>query len=703
MIKKLWIEGGSRTGKTSKLVNWVQEWMIDHHEPLTSLGKLEQIRQSSTKILCLVANDDTKQILSDRLIHHLSKGTEENIKVTVKTPLGWFKDEVSLFYPLICDGLGIKTYFPCILRPETEQFLATELWKPRLSPEICAVLGVTEYRLVRTTLDLLQLAASSGMQITDIPDRLITGFGQLPNHQNLVPIYNLMGQLLQQWKDWCLHRGLLTYGLINDLYWQCLLPNSIYQSQLLTRYQCLIGDDVDDYPAIALHLAKFFLTHDLPAAFSYNLDGSIKLGLSADPHCLYQLKQDCERWETLPRSTPPIVTTATTLTTHPISNDFIDELVGMVLSSQEWIDLPPNIQTIKSTTRGELLTKVTTEIIEAVKSGNIHPEDIAIITPGTDAIARHTLTNIFTQHQIPLTVINEQRPLNTSPLIGSLLTLFSFVYPDLGKLINNNQVSQMLTVLSMTHPYPNYIIDPLRAGLIADHCYLPHISCPQLLPLTHFPRWDRIGLIAKNSYEDICSWIELQREQSPEPIILLMRAIAKFFPDKLQLPYAETNAIRELLETANHYWEVQNRLRQTNSGIIEPIIAQFIQLLTQGTIAANPYPLPTITELSRGITLANIYQYRSLKTHHRWQFWLDVGSSFWSQSSLGMLYGSMLFWHDQQGKTWTSQDSHDLDQQKLGQIMRDLLNRVDQKLYLCHSDLAINGQLQTGILLTLLR
>jgi hypothetical protein len=68
-----------------------------------------------------------------------------------------------------------------------------------------------------------------------------------------------------------------------------------------------------------------------------------------------------------------------------------------------------------------------------------------------------------------------------------------------------------------------------------------------------------------------------------------------------------------------------------------------------------------------------------------------------------MLYGSMLFWHDQQGKTWTSQDSHDLDQQKLGQIMRDLLNRVDQKLYLCHSDLAINGQLQTGILLTLLR
>jgi len=44
--------------------------------------------------------------------------------------------------------------------------------------------------------------------------------------------------------------GLLTHG-ITEIYWQHLLPDPNYQRHLATRYQLVLADDVDDYPAIA--------------------------------------------------------------------------------------------------------------------------------------------------------------------------------------------------------------------------------------------------------------------------------------------------------------------------------------------------------------------------------------------------------------------------------------------------------------------
>ena len=58
-----------------------------------------------------------------------------------------------------------------------------------------------------------------------------------------------MGELLLLWRKWCLERGLLTYGLIYELYWRYLLPNPKYQQHLTNRYQAVFADDVDDYPS----------------------------------------------------------------------------------------------------------------------------------------------------------------------------------------------------------------------------------------------------------------------------------------------------------------------------------------------------------------------------------------------------------------------------------------------------------------------
>ncbi|NJL45470.1 MAG: hypothetical protein HC922_06495 [Leptolyngbyaceae cyanobacterium SM2_3_12] len=43
------------------------------------------------------------------------------------------------------------------------------------------------------------------------------------------------------WRDWCLDRSLLTYGVMTELYWRHLLPQPLYQEKLLARYGGVCG------------------------------------------------------------------------------------------------------------------------------------------------------------------------------------------------------------------------------------------------------------------------------------------------------------------------------------------------------------------------------------------------------------------------------------------------------------------------------
>ncbi|MCP2732382.1 recombinase family protein, partial [Symplocastrum sp. BBK-W-15] len=277
-------------------------------------------------------------------------------------------------------------------------------------------------------------------------------------------------------------------------------------------------------------------------------------------------------------------------------------------------------------------------------------------------------------------------------------------------------------------------IAPVRACLLADYCYAPDLEHPRLLPVETFPRWDRLGNRATNAYTEILQWVEVQREQQqqrliPSCVVILDRAIQKFLWNGSNLPYEQLAALRELMETAQHYWEVDGRLRQIpqevgrgeGGGVGENMahysrigrrkddppqttIARFIQLLRCGTITANPYPLRRLpTGAKNGVTLATIFQYRARRGCHRWHFWLDAGSPLWLSGGAATLFGATLFLQDWSGRPWTEADKIEADEERLQRILRDLLGRVNERVFLCHSELAVNGTEQTGPLLTLVQ
>ncbi|MEH2369200.1 recombinase family protein [Nostoc sp.] len=716
----VWIVGTSRSGKTARLVEQFCNWVVSEKQYTESFytkktgrkktGDVPEflyLKQTEPGVLVLAANDDNRRELGDIIV----TSTLGKYPVRAKTPLGFFQDEVILFWPLLINSLNLKAQFPVRLRPETEQELATKLWRPQLDEEILRLAGVNESRLVRRILDLLQLAAYSGIPCEDIAQILAKGLGE--NTTTLEPEF--LASLLLDWRNWCLERGLLTYGIITELYSQHLLSDRNYQQHLTKRYQAVLADDVDDYPSVARLLFELLLDRGAVGAFSYNPDGAVRLGLGADPNYLEGLAERC-RVEIL-NGPPP----------ESLSEQLTKQMVELVTEPMILLSLPKTVYSIQTTSRAQLLRQTAEEIADAIQSQQVQPEEVAIIAPGLDAIARYTLVEILVKQNIPVESLNDQRPLISSPVIRALLTMLALVYPGLGRLVDRDAVAEMLVVLSRKQQPPENFtdainrvsttdamnrvstnIDPVRAGLIADYCFVPHPDRPNLLPVSVFERWDRIGYAATTAYNQILEWLEQQRSQQelrliPSPISLLDRAIQRFLWNGSNLPYEQLAALRELLETAQHYWEIDTRLRQIAPVETTPhtTIIEFIQLLRRGTITANAYPVRPIGGARKAVTLATIFQYRSSRRSHQWHFWLDAGSPLWAKGGAATLFGAPFFLRDRLGEPWTAEDEKLAEEQRLQRILTDLLSRVSERVYLCHSDLAVNGQEQLGPLLPL--
>ncbi|BAZ39470.1 hypothetical protein NIES4101_54230 [Calothrix sp. NIES-4101] len=705
-LDSLWIVGPSRCGKTTRLVEQFCIWVQDANRSqdlfytINSVGSSNSfiprrvfLHPNNPGVLLFAANSDNQRELNDKIM----TSTQGKYPIRVKTSLGFFQDEVVLYFPLLVKLLNLKAQFPVRLRPETEQELATKLWKNYLTDDILRRAGVNEYRLVRRILDLLQLAALSGTACEEISNVLATALQQESN-SHLEP--NFLADLLLEWRNWCLQRGFLSYGIITELYSQYLLPNPSYQQRLVQRYQAILADDVGDYPAIARNLFEVLLDQGAVGAFSYNPDGVVRLGLGADPKYLEGLAARCE------------VETLTQRHVKSLGDVLATPIIELITEPMTLLSLPDTVQSMETMSRALLLRQTAEMIVKAVKEQQVEPKDIVIIAPGLDAIARYSLVEILSKQNISLYSLNDQRPLIASPIVRALLTLVALVYPGLGRWVDRDAVAEMLVVLSRGNlPREGDVhIDPVRAGIIADYCFVPHPEQPDLLAANAFERWDRLGFAATTAYGDILQWIQEKRSRVaarllPSPISLIYTAIEKFFLNGSILPYDHLAELRELLETAQHYWEIDTRLRPQEIGkeaeLSQSTIAEFIQLLRRGTVSANPYPMRPLGVAANAVTLATIFQYRASRKSHKWHFWLDISSPLWAKGGAATLFGANIFLRDRLGQPWTAADETIAEHQRIKRILADLLARVSERLYLCHSELAVNGQEQLGPLLPL--
>lgn len=704
-MASFWVSGPTRSGKTQQLITFAQNTGAAQRQPF----------------IVFAANGDNRILLASRLANELSDRTA----TVTTTPAGFIQDEVILFWPLLVQSMGLKAQFPLKLRPENEQTLATQLWRPRLDDGTLQVDGWREQRMVRRSLDFLQLAAQGCVPLENISARLKAGISG-----TLAPasLWDTVGAALSEWYSWCLARGLLTYGIMSALYWRHLLPIKEYQAQLLDRFSGLLADDIDEYPRIVHPLFTIFLEAKRPCLFTFNPQGKIRLGLGADPDALRPLANQCQTLElAIPQK----------------------ESLGLYGNRfAEWVedplampDLPEQVSLIQETSRGHMLRTTAEVIARAIETKQAKPHEIAVIGPGLDSIGRYSLIEILGSRGITIESLNDQRPLISSPMVRSLLSLLALIYPGLGRLVDRDAIAEMLVVLSqslsVTHlsgvsaesvksstlsPQPTapaatpwfdlVAIDPVRAELIADTCFVPSVENPHLLPAETFDRWDRLGHQAVSAYSRLLKWIDDQKQLrrqrlTSSPVITIDRIVQDFLWRGNHLPYDQLATLRELMETAQYFWEVESRVRlyappadKSHPDKSDSDVGRFIQLLQKGTVSANPYPVKPLSTERQGVTLSTIYQYRAQRLSHRWQFWLDASSPLWGMSS-GEMFGAPIFQQSWPGRPITLAETEAANEAQLSRTLRDLLGRAQERIFLCHSDLALTGQEQMGPLLSL--
>jgi hypothetical protein len=693
----VWISGSAQTGKTTALIEQLLHWLtVPPAEP----------PPPSASILAFAPNSDNRSILHQRILQR----TQGQGAITTTTPLAFFENELLLFWPLILEAYSLKGYFPVRLRPETEQVLAMALWGDAAITTLQEWEPATPDRWVRRVLDAIQLSAFAGIRLEFMGVRLQTLCQSLEFPAIAAPYIQT---LALEWQHWCLERGLLTYGLITDLYWRSLLPHPVYQANLRQRFWAIAADDLDNYPAVAGQLFTTLMDFGYPGAFTYDPLGGTRLGLGADPDALKDLAHGCPHKLEL-RSPRGLDTPSPAL----------QELFQTLTLQQDCYSL-------RAITRIQMLQEVAQGVISAIQAGEVLAADIALIAPGLDSLARHTVQNLLNQAGIAVESLRDQRPLQTDAMVRALLTLLALLYPNLGHLLNKEHIAEMLVTLTTADNVQSNAhrgrIDPVRAGLLADYCFRPHPQTPELLPVETFPRWDRLGYVTTQAYTQLCQWIQRQKTQTQglsenavhaslrpkgaayltlNPVYVLDRAIQTFLMTQ-PLAVDQLAVLREFMETAQHFWDVNGRLRQIEGP--EPTlgnpVAEFIQLLRRGVITANPYPVDRSLAKRDAVTLSTTYQYLNAHLSHRWQFWLDAGSPLWMSTGTVPLWGAAVFLQhpeslpDRSDRFANFLDPLSSTQTRLTHALQSLSARAQERIYFCHSDLAANGQAQFGLLL----
>jgi hypothetical protein len=181
------------------------------------------------------------------------------------------------------------------------------------------------------------------------------------------------------------------------------------------------------------------------------LMAAARLGLGADPAYWQELESVVETIEDLPEPTDSIADPAL----QPILELVVDPNVTAASFSattygEEGLrNRSIAIETIsRATLLRECAETIATAINTAIVTNRVKPNEIAIIAPGLDNIAEYALREILSKKNIPFMPLNPQKPIINNPQVRSLLTLLTLVYPNLGRLVNRDQVAEMLVVLS---------------------------------------------------------------------------------------------------------------------------------------------------------------------------------------------------------------------------------------------------------------
>ncbi|MFZ5856095.1 MAG: hypothetical protein ACOYZ6_04630 [Chloroflexota bacterium] len=655
-------------------------------------GKTTAAVQRSLQLLTLGAPAESVLILTPQ--RTLQTPYEQAIlaagfaggQVTFATIGGLARRMCELFWPLISDRAGFKNpdQPPIFLTLETAQYYMAHLVRPKLDEGYFESVTIDRNRLYSQIIDNLNKSAIVGFDYREIAERLSAAWTGDPAQRR---VHADAQACATMFREYCLENNLLDFSLQFDIFANLLWPEPMVRDHLTRVYRHLIYDNVEEDGPRAHDIIRDWSADFQSALFIYDEGAGYRYFLGGDPNSGETLSAVCDEViemndsfvmsEYVEGLSNSLNTAITKLPTDGIHGTFEIE---DILAKRYY---------------PELLDSIVAQTAHLLSDSLLSPSDIVILAPYISDSLRFSIAHRLEQAGIPWRSHRPSRSLRDEPASQALLTLAALAHPDWNLRPSHFDAAYAFMFALGT--------DLVRAQLLAEIVYRPKDLRLSTFDEIKPEMQERITYALGERYSALRNWLMFYRDGEPLPLDHFLR---KLFGEILSQPefgfHVNLDAVRvaaSLIESIQKFRTALESADFGSLGDFRSLGREYIAMLQDGIIAAQ-YVESWKSETDDAVLIAPAHTFLMMNRPVAVQFWLDPGSNGWVErlaQPLTQPYVLSRGWDPAQ--SWSDADEVQAETESLARLVRGLLSRCREKVYLAIPELGETGFEQRGTLL----
>ncbi|MBW7919619.1 MAG: hypothetical protein H3C52_09985 [Anaerolineales bacterium] len=607
-------------------------------------------------------------------------------QATFATLGGLARRMCELFWPLVSDRAGFKNpdQPPVFLTLETAQYYMARLVRPKLDEGFFESITIDRNRLYSQIIDNLNKSAVVGFDYREIADRLSAAWTGDPARRRVHADAQACATLF---REYCLEYNLLDFSLQFEIFANLLWPEPMVRDHLTRTYRHLVYDNVEEDGPRAHDILREWmpdfdsalLIYDEGAGYRYFLGGDPVTGESLADTCheVVEMSDSFVMSEYVEGLSNSLNTAITRLPTDGIHGTFD---IADILAKRYY---------------PELLDSIVTKIKDLLSAFSLLPSDIVILAPYLSDSLRFAITHRLEQEKIPWRTHRPSRSLRDEPASQALLTLAALAHPDW-----NLRPSRFDAAYAFMFALGT---DLVRAQLLSEIVYRPKDLRLSTFEEIKPEMQERVTYTLGERYTALRNWLMMYRDGDPLPLDHFLR---KLFGEILSQPdfgfHANLDAVKvaaSLIESVQKFRQALEPQSPVTNFQLPDLGKEYLSMLQDGVIAAQ-YLESWRSESDDAVLIAPAHTFLMMNRPVAVQFWLDPGSNGWVErlaQPLTQPYVLSRGWDP--ARSWGDADEVQAETESLARLVRGLLSRCREKIYLAIPELGETGFEQRGTLL----
>ena len=583
-----------------------------------------------------------------------------------------------LFWPLIAveAGFADPRLPPVLLNYEMAQHLLGQLIQPLLNKGYFAELSLRPQRIISQLIDNLNRAAVNGYPIAEVESRLAAAWTGDPDR---LRYYEQGQECIDLFRSHCLKYGLLDLSLSVSIFTQ-LCTTKPFWSFVVRRYRHVVADQVEETVPVAQDMVRRLLGECQSSLLCCDPEGGYRSFLGSDPAGAAKLGGLCRKRVDLSSAAGA---------TKVVS--FLNAVAGE-LQQGAAIDLANGetgfVRLVRTRYRVEMIRQIGREISVLKKQGTA-PGEIAVVAPFADGGLRFMLDQVLSEAGIAFKIVRRYENLFEEPIVRSGIAVAMLAHLRWGRKPTTYEVAEAFAAILKC--------DPIRGRLAANHLYDPRSgSLKKRVDLDETVAL-RLGERLLTAFDALKRWLD-------EYLALPADHIDHFLRRLFNEPFLQAGLESHDVEIFSKLVASAAAFRRTAPCMglgVEEIGEGYIAMLAEGIVAAQYVVDSGIETDADAVTLiAPVYTYLLSHQRARVQFWLDIGSPYWWEPLHQPLTNHQVLARNWSGdEKWTDLIDYRRRNRTLLRLLRGLVRRCDEGIYLCNSELDAGGNSQQGPLL----